>query len=342
MNKVFLVAGGSGGHLFPALSVFEQLKDYDTLILTDKRTEKYLKKLDIKYKKIFTARLKINIFLIFNLLKLFLSILDNIGIILKRKPDIIIGFGGYTSIPTIIAAKILNKKIIIHEQNAVMGKTNRILSKLADIVAITFPRTKFAPKNAIYTGIPLRKKKKISNLKTNKKRIFIVGGSQGAKIFSEIIPELLKNFDKSLLKKLIIVQQARDDDLEQIKKKYKSLKVEHEIEEFFYNIYEQYYNADLIICRCGASTLAEIEIFSKPCLLFPLPSSMNNHQYYNAKEFKKNNTCFILDENNLSVKSLSQKVENLIFLGKKKKKLYSIESNIQKISFTDLMKRVAN
>ena len=342
MNKVFLVAGGSGGHLFPALSVFEQLKDYDTLILTDKRTEKYLKKLDMKYKKIFTARLKINIFLIFNLLKLFLSILDNIRIILKRKPDIIIGFGGYTSIPTIIAAKILNKKIIIHEQNAVMGKTNRILSKLADIVAITFPRTKFAPKNAIYTGIPLRKKKKISNLKTNKKRIFIVGGSQGAKIFSEIIPELLKNFDKSLLKKLIIVQQARDDDLEQIKKKYKSLKVEHEIEEFFYNIYEQYYNADLIICRCGASTLAEIEIFSKPCLLFPLPSSMNNHQYYNAKEFKKNNTCFILDENNLSVKSLSQKVENLIFLGKKKKKLYSIESNIQKISFTDLMKRVAN
>ena len=342
MNKVFLVAGGSGGHLFPALSVFEQLKDYDTLILTDKRTEKYLKKLDMKYKKIFTARLKINIFLIFNLLKLFLSILDNIGIILKRKPDIIIGFGGYTSIPTIIAAKINNKKIIIHEQNAVMGKTNRILSKLADIVAITFPRTKFAPKNAIYTGIPLRKKKKISNLKTNKKRLFIVGGSQGAKIFSEIILELLKNFDKSLLKKLIIVQQARDDDLEQIKKKYKSLKVEHEIEEFFYNIYEQYYNADLIICRCGASTLAEIEIFSKPCLLFPLPSSMNNHQYYNAKEFKKNNTCFILDENNLSVKSLSQKVENLIFLGKKKKKLYSIESNIQKISFTDLMKRVAN
>ena len=115
MNKVFLVAGGSGGHLFPALSVLEQLKDYDTLILTDKRTEKYLKKLGMKYKRIFTARLQINFFLIFNLLKLFLSILDNITIILKRKPDIIIGFGGYTSIPTLIAAKILNKKIIVHE-----------------------------------------------------------------------------------------------------------------------------------------------------------------------------------------------------------------------------------
>ena len=342
MNKVFLVAGGSGGHLFPALSVFEQLKNYDPLILTDERTEKYLKKLGIKYRRIFTARLKINFFLIFNLLKLFLSILDNIAIILKRKPAIIIGFGGYTSIPTLIAAKILNKKIIIHEQNAVMGKTNRMLSKIADIVAITFPKTKFAPEKAVYTGIPLRKKKKISNFKTKKKRIFVVGGSQGAKIFSKIIPELLKNFDKSLLKKLIIVQQARGDDLEEIKKKYQSLKVEHKIEKFFYNIYEQYYNADLIICRCGASTLAEIEIFSKPCLLFPLPSSMNNHQYYNAKEFEKNNTCFILDEHNLSVKSLSHKIENLIFLRKKKKKLYSIKNNIQKISFTDLMKRVAN
>jgi len=342
MNKVFLVAGGSGGHLFPALSVFEQLKDYDTLILTDKRTEKYLKKLDMKYRKILTARLQINFFLIFNLLKLFLSILDNIAIILKKKPDIIIGFGGYTSIPTLIAAKILNKKIIIHEQNAIMGKTNRILSKIANIVAVTFPRTKFAPKNSVYTGIPLRKKKKISNFKTKKKRIFIVGGSQGANIFSKIIPELLKNFDKSLLKKLIIVQQAREGDLEKIKKKYQTLKVEHKIAKFFYNIYEQYHNADLIICRCGASTLAEIEIFSKPCLLFPLPSSMNNHQYYNAKEFEKNNNCFIFDENNLSIKSLSKKIENLIFLEKKKKKLYSIKNNIQKISFTDLIKRVAN
>ena len=189
MNKVFLVAGGSGGHLFPALSVLDQLNDYETLILTDQRTEQYLKKLGVKYRKIITAKIQINLFLIFNLIKLFFSILDNIAIILKRKPDIIIGFGGYSSIPTLVAAKILKKKIIIHEQNAVMGKTNRILSKIADIVAITFPKTKFAPNNAIYTGIPLRKKKKITNFKTKKKRIFIVGGSQGAKVFSTIIPE---------------------------------------------------------------------------------------------------------------------------------------------------------
>ena len=342
MNKIFLVAGGSGGHLFPALSVLEQLEGYETLILTDQRTEQYLKKLGMKYRKIFTARLQINFFLIFNLFKLLLSILDNIRVIIQRKPDIIVGFGGYTSIPTLIAAKILKKKIIIHEQNAIMGKTNRMLSKIADIVAVTFPNTKFAPKDAVYTGIPLRKKKKISNFKTKKKRIFIVGGSQGAKIFSKIIPELLKNFDKSLLRKLIIIQQARDNDIDEIKKKYQTLKIEHKIQRFFYNIYEQYYNADLIISRCGASTLAEIETFSKPCLLFPLPSSMNNHQYYNAIEFKKNNRCFILDETNLSVESLSKKIEELIFLGKKKKKLYNINNNIQKISFTDLMKRVAN
>ena len=85
MNRVFLVAGGSGGHLFPALSVYYQLKDYDTLFLTDKRTEQYLKKLGMKYRKIFTARLQINFFLIFNLLKLTLSIFDNIALILKKK-----------------------------------------------------------------------------------------------------------------------------------------------------------------------------------------------------------------------------------------------------------------
>ena len=321
MNKVFLVAGGSGGHLFPALSVLDQLKGYETLILTDQRTEQYLKKLGVKHRKIITAKIQINLFLIFNLIKLFFSILDNIAIILKRKPDIIIGFGGYSSIPTLVAAKILKKKIIIHEQNAVMGKTNRILSKIADIVAITFPKTKFAPNNAIYTGIPLRRKKKIANFKTKKKRIFIVGGSQGAKVFSTIIPESLKKLNKSLLKKLIVIQQARDDDQMEIKKKYQILKVEHKIEKFFYNIYEEYYNADLIICRCGASTLAEIGTFSKPCLLFPLPTSMNNHQYYNAKEFEKSNRCFIFDENNLSAELLSKKIEKLIFLEKQKKKI---------------------
>jgi UDP-N-acetylglucosamine--N-acetylmuramyl-(pentapeptide) pyrophosphoryl-undecaprenol N-acetylglucosamine transferase len=342
MNKVFLVAGGSGGHLFPALSVLDQLKGYETLILTDHRTEQYLRKLGVKYRKIITAKIQINFFLIFNLIKLFFSILDNIVMILKKKPDIIIGFGGYSSIPTLIAAKILKKKIIIHEQNAVMGKTNRILSKIADIVAITFPKTKFAPNNAIYTGIPLRRKKKIANFKTKKKRIFIVGGSQGAKVFSTIIPESLKKLNKSLLKNLIVIQQARDDDQMEIKKKYQILKVEHKIEKFFYNIYEEYYNSDLIICRCGASTLGEIETFSKPCLLFPLPTSMNNHQYYNAREFEKSNRCFILDENNLSAELLSKKIEKLIFLEKQKKKLYSSQKNIQKFSFTDLMKRVAN
>ena len=342
MNKVFLVAGGSGGHLFPALSVLDQLNGYETLILTDQRTEQYLKKLGVKYRKIITAKMHINLFLIFNLIKLFFSILDNIVIILKRKPDIIIGFGGYSSIPTLIAAKILKKKIIIHEQNAIMGKTNRILSKIADIVAITFPKTKFAPNNAIYTGIPLRRKKKIKNLKTKKKRIFIVGGSQGAKVFSTIIPESLKKLNKSLLEKLIVIQQVRDNDQMEIKKKYQILKVDHKIEKFFYNIYEEYYNADLIICRCGASTLAEIETFSKPCLLFPLPTSMNNHQYYNAKEFEKSNRCFILDENNLNPELLSKKIEKLIFLEKPKKKLYNAKKSIQKFSFTDLMKRVAN
>ncbi len=339
-KKIFLVAGGSGGHLFPALSVIEELTDYDTLLITDKRTEKYLKNLDIKYRKIITARIQINIFLIFNLIKLLISLLDNIFIILTKRPDIVIGFGGYTSIPTLLAAKILRKKIIIHEQNAVMGKTNRLLSKISDLVTITFPNTKFAPNSSIFTGIPLRKKKNIKKLKTKKKRIFIVGGSQGAKVFSKIIPECLKQFDKNFIDRLIIIQQARNEDIFKLKKNYKSLNVEHKIKSFFINIYDEYYNADLIICRCGASTLAEVETFSKPCLLFPLPNSMNNHQYYNAKEFEKNNKCIIFDERTENSKLLSQNIEKLIFL--EKKKLYSKHKNIQKISFVDLMKRVAS
>ena len=178
-----MVAGGSGGHLFPALSVIEELTDYDTLLITDKRTEKYLKNLDIKYRKIITARIQINIFLIFNLIKLLISLLDNIFIILTKRPDIVIGFGGYTSIPTLLAAKILRKRIIIHEQNAVMGKTNRLLSKISDLVTITFPNTKFTPNSSIFTGLPLRKKGILKKLKTKKKEYLLLVGVRVQKFF---------------------------------------------------------------------------------------------------------------------------------------------------------------
>ena len=267
-KKILLVAGGSGGHLFPALSIINSLKKFNTVLLTDHRAERYVRNTNINYKRIITARLKFNFFFILNLLKLILSIFQNLIIITKHKPDLVIGFGGYTSIPSLIAAKLLRKKIIIHEQNAVMGKTNRLLSKFADVVATSFTYTKYAPSSAVHTGIPLRKKGKIRKIYSTKKRIFVVGGSQGAAIFSKIVPSSLEYLSKSLIKKIVIVQQARIEDIKLLKNFYSNLGIKHEVKSFFEDIYFQYYNSDLVISRCGASTLAEIEFFSKNLYYF--------------------------------------------------------------------------
>ena len=159
-SKVFLIAGGSGGHLFPAISLTEADKTFDYYFLIDDRIEKIIKKKKLKYFKIFSSSLKINLFLPIKLTKIIWGFLQSIFIFMKYKPNVVVGFGGYTSIPSILAAKILNIKIIIHEQNAVMGKTNRLLSHLTKNIALTFKNTKYAKHYSIHTGIPIRKKKK--------------------------------------------------------------------------------------------------------------------------------------------------------------------------------------
>ena len=159
-SKVFLIAGGSGGHLFPAISLTETDKTFDYYFLIDHRIEKIIRKKKLKYFKIFSSSLKINPLLPIMLAKIILGFLQSLFIFIKHKPNIVVGFGGYTSIPSILAAKILKIKILIHEQNAVMGKTNRLLSYLTKNIALTFKNTKYAKNYSIHTGIPVRPKKK--------------------------------------------------------------------------------------------------------------------------------------------------------------------------------------
>ena len=327
-SKVFLIAGGSGGHLFPAISLTETDKIFDYYFLIDDRIEGIIKKKKLKYFKIFSSSLKINLLLPINLVKIFLGFLQSLQIFIKHKPHIVVGFGGYTSIPSIFAAKILKIKIIIHEQNAVMGKTNRFLSYLTNNIALTFKNTKYAKNYSVHTGIPVRNKKKMLHGESKLKRIFVVGGSQGAKIFTKLVPRLIQNFSSRSKKHLIVVQQVRKEDMELIISLYKEMQIKSIIKNFFDDIYDQLDKADLIISRCGSSTLAEIELYNKFSVLFPLPSATDNHQHSNAIEFKKNNQCLICDENKLNLKKISKEIEKIVF----KKKLHKIESSKKKLN----------
>ena len=314
-KKIFLITGGSGGHFFPALSLYksDEKKLFDYFFLVDDRVEKLAKNNSCKFENVLTPRFtgSIKQFMT-NLFGIILSIIKTIFLFIKKRPNLVVGFGGYTSIFPITLAKILGIKTLIHEQNAILGKANRFLSKIGTIVAITFKKTKYSPLNSKFTGIPVRKK--INVKKTTKKKILlIVGGSQGAAVFADVVPEILKLFDKKFKKEILVIQQVRNEDYNKVKKKYQQLNINFILKNFFKNIYNNISISDVVISRCGSSTLAEIELFKKFAILFPLPSSMDNHQKLNAKEFKKKNECLIVNEKNINYSYIAKVLQNKFF-----------------------------
>lgn len=332
-KKIFLVAGGTGGHLFPAIALSKYNKNFDYHFILDFRTEPLALKNNLKYNRIVSSNLNLTLYLPISILKIIFACIQSFIILVKHKPSLVVGFGGYTTVPTLLIAKILNIKIVLHEQNAIMGKANRFLSKFAKRVALTYKNTKFKTSNSVYTGIPIRRNEK-KKLRNKYKTILIVGGSQGAKVFSTIIPKIIRGLNDKLKKNLYIIQQVRKNEKRNIENIYKKMNIRFEVKYFFNDIYNEYNKSDIIISRCGSSTLAEIEIFRIFSVLFPLPSAMDNHQYLNALEFRKNNQCIIADENNLNIINISKIIEKKISNTKKSNKM--IEKKYD-LSFGDLI-----
>ena len=183
-------------------------------------------------------------------------------------------------------------------------------------------------------------KYKINVKKTTKKKILlIVGGSQGAAVFADIVPEILKLFDKKFKKEILVIQQVRNEDYNKVKKKYQQLNINFILKNFFKNIYKNISMSDVVITRCGSSTLAEIELFKKFAILFPLPSSMDNHQKLNAKEFKKKNECLIVNEKNINYSYIAKVLQNKFF---EKKKLVKRNLKPYNNSLLDLIKKIVS
>ncbi|PDH55091.1 MAG: hypothetical protein CNE97_04520 [alpha proteobacterium MED-G10] len=334
-KNIFLVAGGTGGHLFPAVAVAQRDKTKNFIFVVDTRVEKILKKYKVKNFVVSSSKFNKNIFrLILAVFKILYGTFQSVLLIKKYRPKLVVGFGGYTSIPTILAAKIFNIQTLIHEQNAVMGKTNRLLSKISNKTAISFNSTKYAKKDAIFTGVPIRvfKKKKI---KKDKKRVLVLGGSQGAKIFSQIIPKVLIGIKQEYLKNLMIVQQTRKEDKTILESTYNKLNVKCTVKEFFDDVQNEIYNSDIVIARCGASTLAEIEYCKKFSLLFPLPTAMDDHQLENAKQFKKKNDCQIYNQNNIPYSKLRELLKSQLFYKNEIKTNLQESKKISLIKFID-------
>lgn len=346
--KIFLATGGSGGHIFPAISVARELikQNCKIWIIADKVFEKYTSG-DISYRIISAGKT----------LKSFSSIKDIIKgifyakkLIKSKKPNLVIAFGSYASLPTLIACRLTKTPFILHEQNSYIGKINRIFAKYSLGVMTSFHELYGIDfddmEKIIYTGSPIRKdiqklySKNYSLPEEGKKfNVLITGGSGGAKIFSDLLPQIFDLQHKEQQKKIKIYHQVREQYLIKTKEYYKKINVEASVSTFFPNIDELLEKAHLIIGRSGSGTLNETAIAGKPSILIPLKNSANNHQEINAKIYAKNGAGIVVLEDNFNIKSFQELFFNLI---KDTEKLQEMAKNAKNIAVIDADVRIVD
>jgi len=323
---ILIAGGGTGGHLFPGIALAEEFleKDFNTRILfvsTGNRFEILtLSEIGFSLKAITAEGIKGRglIKQIKSGLKIPVGILQSIRILKEFKPDIVVGMGSYSSGPAVLAAKLLGRKIVLCEQNALPGITNRILFAFASRVYVSFEKTKFKKysEKIIFTGNPIRAdlKKKIKNVPQKEKEekkcrfnLFITGGSQGAHAINKAVAEAMEHLKN--IGDYHFVHQAGEKDKDWLREVYMSHGLSGIVESFFRDMWKEYENADLIICRAGASTVAEITALGKPAIFIPFPFAADDHQVLNVASVVEHGGGEMILEKDITGKLLAEKIE---------------------------------
>lgn len=321
-KNIIITAGGTGGHIYPALAVAELLKENKaniTWVGTPNSMEANIVPdyFNIQFIKSSGVRRKGIIKKITFPLKLIISTIKARAILKKFKTDLVIGFGGYVSGPICLAAVQKKIPIIIHEQNAKIGLTNRILAKLASKICLAFDieniKDHFSEKQLARTkvvGNPVRKdivalNDKLKDFSTSQLKLLILGGSQGAKAINEIIPNLITEATEQNID-IKVWHQTGKLTLDQTKDNYKNIPTKNikDISAFIFDMAEAYEWADLIICRAGALTVSECAVAGLPAIFIPLPSSVDDHQFFNAQNIVKNGAGFCLRQQEMTLENL--------------------------------------
>jgi UDP-N-acetylglucosamine--N-acetylmuramyl-(pentapeptide) pyrophosphoryl-undecaprenol N-acetylglucosamine transferase len=327
--KIIVVAGASGGHIYPALAFLESLKDGKVVteallvlplrsIKADFNSSGYQIKYISSARASFSLSLK-NIISIFHSLKGFW---ESLCIFLKFKPDIVVGFGSIDSIAMVMLAWFFRAKVLIHEQNVIPGKANKFLAKFADCLAISFPESRRyfdlpAGKLAL-TGNPIRQGlKRLSkeealrpfSLEKNKFTILVMGGSQGSQnINSAFLKVAAQLKDRS---KLQVIHLLGRGDCQEASQIYKKMDIKAKVFNFFSSMEFAYSAADLAICRTGATTIAELIHFTLPAVLMPYPD-VSVHQLENAEILREKGAGVIINEAELKGDRLKELLESYL------------------------------
>jgi UDP-N-acetylglucosamine--N-acetylmuramyl-(pentapeptide) pyrophosphoryl-undecaprenol N-acetylglucosamine transferase len=323
MNFV-LAAGGTGGHMVPAHALAAELKSrgHGVLLITDDRGARFpgLFK-DVPVHILPAGRLGGGPI---GMVKAGLSVLKGRGeakrLYKEHRPDAVVGFGGYPAFPSLLAASSMRVPTVLHEQNAVLGRVNRLLAGEAEAIAIAYDqvdrlKSKYQGKSVV-VGNPVREEvAKLGELpyppfdEVAPLKILITGGSQGASVLSDVVPEGLGLLQASLRHRLQVVQQCRPDDIEQVRNRYAALGIPAELMTYIEDMPDKLADAHLVIGRAGASTIAELTAAGRPAILIPFPSATDDHQTANAREMTRAGGARTIQQENFTPEVLARQIE---------------------------------
>lgn len=327
-KTIILAAGGTGGHMFPAGALANELQKqgYDVHLLTDKRGMAFVGQLTpmpvhtIPAATVYSG----GVFALpLRLATLAVTLLVSVVLILRLQPKVIVGFGGYPSFGPVMGGLLLRRKTLVHEQNAVLGRVNRLAARLGSSVATSYTNTVNVPMKAAErlrkTGNPLRPAVlKVAQggyrflARSRPFDLLVFGGSQGAKIFADILPQAIALLPESQRKRLRLVHQVRKEDMRSTLNAYSELGVYAEIRDFFADLPTRMRRAHLVIGRGGAMTLAELTALGTPSIIVPLVGSLDQDQAHNARELAEAEGAIMIKQADLTPALLAETLEGLM------------------------------
>jgi UDP-N-acetylglucosamine--N-acetylmuramyl-(pentapeptide) pyrophosphoryl-undecaprenol N-acetylglucosamine transferase len=325
MSTIVLSAGGTGGHLFPAQALAGELakRGRRIVIMTDRRGRHYESAFPGAEIEQVPSATFVGSLLLRALapLRIAAGILVSFLKLRRIKPSAVVGFGGYPSLPVVAAALLKGVPTAIHEQNAVLGRVNRLFADRVKAVTASLPLARSAPKDSsriVYTGNPVRPEAAqlaatpYSPPGENETiHLLVFGGSQGARALSEAVPAAIALLPEHLRKRIAVVQQCRPEDLAGVRSAYSSTHVNAEIAAFFDDLPARMAAAHLVIARSGASTVSELAEIGRPAILIPYPFAMDDHQTANATVFANAGAAWLLQQRDVSAEMLARLLDNI-------------------------------
>jgi UDP-N-acetylglucosamine--N-acetylmuramyl-(pentapeptide) pyrophosphoryl-undecaprenol N-acetylglucosamine transferase len=326
VTTIVLSAGGTGGHLFPAQALAAELlqRGRKIVVMTDARGRNY----DTAFPGAAIESVPAATFVgsVFARLGAPFRILSGVAVGMRKlrriNPAAIIGFGGYPTLTVMAAAQLGGFPTAIHEQNAVLGRANRLLVKRVRAVAASLPFARFAPPDAsriVQTGNPVRAEAArlagspyVSPCGGEPIRLLVFGGSQGARALSELVPAAIARLALPLRSRLRVVQQCRPEDLETVRAAYDATQVSAELATFFGDLPARMADAHLVIARSGASTVSELTVIGRPAILVPFPFATDDHQTANAEILEKAGAAWLVQQRDLSAEKLARLMEEIV------------------------------